>query len=51
MSHFGRWDEAVDDYLRVLQITPNQAEVLNNLGTALTAQKQYAGAIVSFERR
>lgn len=47
------WHRAAGPYLtnyrKALEITPTQADILNNLGFAQAAKKQYAEAIMNFE--
>ena len=45
----GNWDEAINNYQRALQITPDQPDILDNLGFAFAAKKQFADAIANFE--
>src|SRR5947207_1478842 len=44
----GRFDAAVAAYRRALQMAPRNADILHNLGVALTAAKQLDEAAASF---
>lgn len=50
-SHLRRYDEALSDYIRVLNSDPNDIEALNGRGTVLfNGKQQYREALADFEK-
>jgi tetratricopeptide (TPR) repeat protein len=49
LSNKGRSAEAMQNYLKALEINPNYEDAHNNVGYALAARKQYAEAIVHYQ--
>ena len=45
----GRFDEAVEAYRKAVEIEPNNAVIVNNLGLALQAQRKDAEALENFD--
>lgn len=46
----GLWNEARFRFQRAVELAPNDAEALNNLGVALEQQGEFAGAKEAFEK-
>lgn len=49
-SDLGKFDQAIEVYMRVLQLDPNTFAWHNNLGLALKQAKRYDDAIEAFQR-
>ncbi len=46
----GKFDEAIQDYRRILEMYPQMEQVRSNLGAALSASGRYSEAIVEYNR-
>jgi tetratricopeptide (TPR) repeat protein len=46
----GKFDEAIRDYRRILEMYPEMGQVRSNLGAALSASGKYSEAIVEYNR-
>ena len=46
----GRFDEAIENYRKAIQINPNYSEALNNLGVALADKGRFDEAIENFRK-
>ena len=44
-AKLGHWEEAIQAYRHALEITPNQPDIMDNLGFALAQNKQLPEAI------
>ena len=50
MAQQGKWNAAIPQFERALQLNPDSAEAHNNLGLALAQQKKWDAAIAHYER-
>ena len=46
----GRFDEAIENYRKAIQINPNYPDALNNLGIALAAKGRFDEAIENYSQ-
>ena len=48
--HTGEYEQALRDWLKAIELKPDDSDTLNNLGRVYESQKQYEEAIVYFRR-